>query len=67
MYTKTKVHDNKYLINDTYNDYIAISLGDNWVLCEPSGMRVDNKIHATIDLLIHYYENLTAEDHDKQQ
>lgn len=65
MYTATKVNDTKYLINDTYNDYIAMFIWGMWAMCDKSGKRIDEQLHVSIEDLIKYYENLTAEDQDK--
>jgi hypothetical protein len=64
MYTTTKVNETTYIINDSYNDYKARYMWAMWAMCDMSGMRIDEKLHANIEALINYYENLTAEDHN---
>lgn len=64
MYTATKVNDTKYIINDTHNDYFAVLIGGNWVMFQMSMERVDQTEHDSVNDLINYYENLTAEEYD---
>lgn len=64
MYTVRKINETTYILNDTYNDYTARYMWAMWAMCDMSGMRIDDKLHANVNALISYYENLTAEDHD---